>query len=660
MPHLPILGINHDPFRRRPAGIIEGHTRYVTDLGDGTVTVSPCQMGPSTTTIAVPGQPDLVLSATQGVSAIKNAAGGIDLLLSPGMRSKLEGLSRSIVPCPAIVRRANYIERQVGGGPSCGIANFLERAGQDPEIRKTFSEPITDQIWREDEGYESGSDVPGPSEGYEGQGYPEVGNSGPFHDDEGFFEGPPGPNGEETVEAILVGGVEEAAEIQAAVAAGDLTVLELLATAGTVTAGSILAVLYFHLQDNTSSRALAVVTIPKEKIHRVSKPKGDGDKLTTIQSSSATCPTATLPECNQGCKATSTAFESKETNLVGWACSEGDNKGCYCSPNQQIDEDPLDLDKRKFWLGLFNAAPEGKYAPPLSPVARDFFGPVVKAFCSEHFIRDKASGAGVIFDIFGKVIPNRRRDLLPPLWRHVQLHEPKNTKNANKLVSRAPPEKGPEAYKNFRFGLHWSPRPDKCFGVNEHDLCMSSFRQLQKTVCGTNSGGSTHNRLYKDASMNVGCGEIGWSITNEEDLDIPQQPEIGPQKCFKPYPHVDIVDKSVKDRSAHACAEWAKEFKDKWLTKDTPPLKRHSRSFVKTVENYEISWVPGCDAVQRQELEFPGAWGIERKDRGPSCAELLYKSYKDCNNGGGGGFRQVGCLKYQFHADSSRFTGDVI
>ncbi|KAM7216721.1 hypothetical protein V8F06_007831 [Rhypophila decipiens] len=652
----------------KPSGIIEGHTRYITDLGDGTVTwkdpfITWIQV--STTTIAQPETTDLVLTATKGVSVLKNANGGFNILMSPAVKSKIELLAKNVPPCPAAARRLKYIKRQ---GPSCGLVNLLEQVGQDEELRRSFVRPLTDQVWREDEGYESGSELPGPEQGYEGEGFPEVGNSGPYHqDDEGFFE----IEGEGTSESIIFSTPEQAAEIQAeldaAIATGQgLTRVELLATAGTVTAGSFLSVIYLYLQDNANLLTPAI-TIPKENVHKLTKPKqDDGDKLTTIQSSSAGCPTATdVPQCSAGCKATSTIINPQETRVVDWVCSEGSNKGCSCNPLEQINADPLLPYQLAFLRGLFpelnGPRPEAKCAPPLTPVAGEFFGKIAGAFCTSHFSRDKPSGAGLAFDIFGNLISNRRRDLIPPIGRSQQQPEPRNatttTDDSNHhIASRAPPER-PETYSKYRFGLHWHPKEGgKCRGVKEKDLCMSAFRQLQKSVCGTNSGGSTNDRLYKDASMDVGCGEMGWSITAQDD--IPQRPEVGPQKCYRPYPHSDVVGKSVQVRARDICNRWKNDLKGKTLlNKDSAPLTGFSKAFVNTNERYSVTWAQGCDVVKEQELEFPATWGT---DKGIPCAELIYNNWKDCNNKGGGGWRQVGCLRYEFHADSNRFTGDIM
>ncbi|KAM7185589.1 hypothetical protein V8F33_012332 [Rhypophila sp. PSN 637] len=637
----------------KPTGIIEGHTRYITDLGDGTVTWKDPFMTwiqVSTTTVAQPGTTDQVLTATKGVSVLKNANGGFNILMSPGVKSKIEFLAKNVTPCPAAARRLKYIKRQ---GPSCGLVNLLEQVGRDEELGRSFVRPLTDQVWREDEGYESGSEVPGPEQGYEGEGFPEVGNSGPYHpDDEGFFES----EGEETRESIIFSTPEQAAEIQAeldaALATGQgLTRVEILATAGTVTAGSFLSVIYLYLQDNTNL-LIPAITIPKENVHKLTKPtQDDGDKLPTIQTSSASCPTATeVPQCSAGCKATSTVINPQETNVVDWVCSEGSSKGCSCNPPEEIFADPLLPYHCAFLRGMFpelnGPRPEAKCATPLTPVASEFFGKIAGAFCANHFSRDKPSGAGLAFDIFGNLIPHRgRRDLVPPI---------------SCIAARAPPKR-PETYSKYRFGLHWHPQAGgggKCQGVNEKDLCMSAFRQLQKSVCGTNNGGSTNDRLYKDASMDVGCGEMGWSITSKDD-DIPQRPEVAPQQCYRPYAHSDVVGKSVQVRARDICNRWKNDLKGKTLlNKDSKPLTGFSNALlIKTNERYSVSWAQGCDVVKEQELEFPATWGT---DKGISCADLIYNNWKDCNNKGGGGWRQVGCLRYEFHADSNRFTGDIM
>lgn len=95
------------------------------------------------------------------MSAVKNAAGGIDILLTPAVIAKLESLAAQVPPCPGKKIR----KRQ---GPACGLAAYEQLVGADEELQGTFARPLTDQVWAEiDEGYE-GSPEDNPA--WEGDG----------------------------------------------------------------------------------------------------------------------------------------------------------------------------------------------------------------------------------------------------------------------------------------------------------------------------------------------------------------------------------------------------------------------------------------------------------------------------------------------------------
>jgi hypothetical protein len=69
---------------------------------------------------------------------------------------------------------------------------------------------------------------------------------------------------------------------------------------------------------------------------------------------------------------------------------------------------------------------------------------------------------------------------------------------------------------------------------------------------------------------------------------------------------------------------------------------------VEVTHYYSVRWVEGCiTTVARQNVVYPlhpfGVWSET-----PACRDVLYSSYSSCNNGGVGGFTQVGCLMYEY------------
>ena len=225
---------------------------------------------------------------TKGVSAHKNEGGGLDILLSPAVKAKLEAIAKEVTPC-AKKRRRNLRKRQ--GGPACGLADFVQRVGADEELQGSFAEPLTDQVWSEvDSGY--GSDDPSEDPGWEGDGDAPgeefEGDDGYFSDDDsGFFEGEEAGEGEGTLESIVFSSEEEAAAIGAALSGEEAAAAAAVWGGSTVTAGSFLAWLWGTLKEG---KELAYAQqIPKESIHRVTKTKDEDETTTTADS----CPTPT-------------------------------------------------------------------------------------------------------------------------------------------------------------------------------------------------------------------------------------------------------------------------------------------------------------------------------------------------------------------------------
>ncbi|KAK3315943.1 hypothetical protein B0H66DRAFT_274016 [Apodospora peruviana] len=526
------VGVAPLPKESLKASLREGHTKYLTELEGTTSWVGP---DPTWLEVKTSTINDKVVTATQGVSVIKNPEGGLSALFSKGVMTKLKSILAEVTPCGGARRRRVGLGKR---GGACGLPDFIERVNADPELSETFSEQFTDQVWGEmvDEGLGGDPGGIGTGEiqpGWEGEGVPEdVYHGGPAHEDEGFYEDESGwfdaaPEGEgegavEMVETIVFGTAEEAAAIEGAAAAGGAVAVE---AGGTATAGSFIAVIYKALEGAKGGAKEEIrpedllVGIPKENIHKIHKEKNKGDdkQKTSTSSSEESCPTQTeMPECGgKGCSPTSSA-DPKATDFVHWACSEGDTKGCPCNPAVDTTIDLFSWTNQLAMWSALDAAHDREVKPRFkcaegnaSPVASKYFGAVSKAFCSKHFNRDQESGTGVVFDIHGNEIPHRRR--------------------ARSIGTRSPPEKGPEAYEAYQFQLRWTPSDmgGKCRGVDEQNLCQDAFDQLQNSQCGINHG-SPNDRLWAEAAADVNCGEVGWKV-NKEAENIPPPPP-GPQK----------------------------------------------------------------------------------------------------------------------------------
>lgn len=138
------IGIN-PPGAEPTIANIEGHTKYLTLDGGSTKWIGPdpSYISIKTTTTTDSAGQTAVATVTKGVEASKNADGSLDILLSPAIIEKLQGIHAEVVPCAAKRRRSHLGRR---GGPACGVADFVQRVGADAELQDTFAQPMNDQV----------------------------------------------------------------------------------------------------------------------------------------------------------------------------------------------------------------------------------------------------------------------------------------------------------------------------------------------------------------------------------------------------------------------------------------------------------------------------------------------------------------------------------
>ncbi|RYP49893.1 hypothetical protein DL769_011025 [Monosporascus sp. CRB-8-3] len=630
------IGINPPGAEPTPANI-EGHTKYLTEENGSTkwIGVDPVNIAVTTTTSTKKGGEVAVATITKGVSASKNAAGGLDILLSPAVKAKLEAIAKEVTPCSAKRRRQsrNHNRR---GGPSCGLADFVQRVGADSELQESFAEPLTDQVWNEiDEGYESGD--PGLDGGWEGDGgehFPGE-DEGYFSDDgEGFFEGAEGAEGESTAETVVFSSEEEAVAIGEALSGGDAAANAAVWGGSTLTAGSFLARIWGHLRDGKGIPNAN--SIPKESIHKVTK-----TKTSTSTTSASSCPTGSPPECGDECNPTSVTIDNpKVTGLVNWVCSEGRTKGCTCDPKV---EDRISVFDPNFHQAVLDAMEEIAEEPEepkeptiecpggISNVPSEFFlDKTSKGFCEEVMKDLGAELLPTAYDIDGNKIPI------------LKLANQKAAEAKRALLKRSPPENS-DNYLDYQFFLSYSPEDGECL-VPEEDLCRNAWEPLVKSNCGNNHG-SAGNRMFIDASIDVGCGKFTWHV--EKPAEPLPAPSLGNRDCHAEHSHYDVHDGQQDSWSLSGCRMFAA---GKTMKAGDPEIYWHPVGFpgadTDYHQNYEISWIDGCQtSATEQSVEFP----IEA-DQSISCASLMRENYLNCNNGGAGGSIDAGCLRYDFYA----------
>ncbi|KAH0439391.1 hypothetical protein CcaCcLH18_02868 [Colletotrichum camelliae] len=624
------IGINPPGPEPTPVNI-EAHTSYLTEEGGTTkwIGVDPNYIAVTVVTTTKKGGETAVATITKGVSAAKNGAGGLSILLSPAVKSKLEAIAKQVTPCAGKRRRQN---RKRQGGPSCGLADFVQRVGADAELQGSFAEPLTDQVWDQiDEGYES--DDPMQDGGWEGDGgdHPAGEDEGYFSDDgEGFFEG--AEEGE--LETLVFSSEEEAVAIGEALSGADAAANVAIWGGSTVTAGSFLA--WIWAQASAGNGISNAQEIPAESIHKVTKTKTSS---TTTTTSSASCPTGNPPSCD-GCQPTSVEVkEAKATGVVNWVCSEakGNTKGCTCDPKV---EDAITIFEVNYYQAILEAFDDLSKSPEQpriecpggpSDVPSEFFvNKTSSSFCEEVMkdLGKEVTDAATAYDINGNRIP-----ILKLAKVAGEAGESKRS-----LFARSPPESS-DNYLDYRFYMSYKPGSRDCV-VPKEDLCRNAYTELVKSNCGTNHG-SAGDRMFYDASVDVGCGKFTWKVEKPEEA--PPAPTLGERVCHDKHSQYDVHDGQQDGWSSNGCRWFAAGKTMKAGDKEVywhpigPGADYH--------QNYKISWIDGCEtSVAEQNLDSP----IEG-DTGVTCASLMRANYKSCNNGGAGGYRDAGCLRYDFY-----------
>lgn len=69
---------------------------------------------------------------------------------------------------------------------------------------------------------------------------------------------------------------------------------------------------------------------------------------------------------------------------------------------------------------------------------------------------------------------------------------------------------------------------------------------------------------------------------------------------------------------------------------------------------YSISWVKGCQGKKQNPWTPVGDQKFPDGGDQVTCTRLMRKDYTDCYNGGVGGKRDAGCLRYEFKAEYTK------
>ncbi|CCC05490.1 hypothetical protein SMACR_09287 [Sordaria macrospora] len=237
-------------------------------------------------------------------------------------------------------------------------------------------------------------------------------------------------------------------------------------------------------------------------------------------------------------------------------------------------------------------------------------------FCSE-VERQPASSRSWIVDTKGNQIP---------LLKKVKAAKPASSLDldSSSSINKRTPPTTPDTYRDYRVSLQWKPSSSSSCPMR----CADAYRAIADSPLILLPGGSPDS------------GGTPLALQNQQCYSESQWPK-----------HGDVNEVSVKEAAKAAC-------NGKYITRMPQKMGKDSEAW-EDVHTWRrsgmplkmrVEWKEGCvlaaGGVAEQEPRRPlGEKGVDGKD---GCYELFYNNWRNCNNGGVGGFRQVGCLVYSF------------
>ena len=238
----------------------------------------------------------------------KNAEGGLDVLLSPAVKAKLEAIAKNVRPCGKIRRGQNWHSKRQNG-ELCGPRQYLHDVAEDAELRSTFDPAVSDQshheldedLFEDDptddsswdgDGSSDDSDVDwadDPSEPADGSPGEPADQGNYAQDEQGFYPVEEGPGSQDISVGHVIASEKDAEALGLALSGTDVAWV-----GGTILGGSLLIYLFSAAR---SEKGLShAYEIPASSIQLVTKTR---TKTTSQQSSTSSttsaCPTASPP-----------------------------------------------------------------------------------------------------------------------------------------------------------------------------------------------------------------------------------------------------------------------------------------------------------------------------------------------------------------------------
>ncbi|KAM0280464.1 hypothetical protein ACHAQH_004043 [Verticillium albo-atrum] len=318
----------------------------------------------------------------------------------------------------------------------------------------------------------------------------------------------------------------------------------------------------------------------------------------------------------------------------------GDLKDCPCSSQQHTFNNVADPDRQEFQKkvggqisGILSPIPDEK-RPECPIVVTQMQGNIFSSpqnNVHNHFC------SGWVKENEHKMTVNAKGENVNP--------EPH-------LERRTPPP-NPDSYKDWRFDLSFKPGE----GGECKMGCDEAYEKIEG-YCTSNAGGVY---LYEKGSYDVDCGVFDYKVYKTEPPAPPPTTELREfdQVCYKKsdFDSRGGPDDWINYYSAFACAgsglqEQAIKKGDKstfiqWTTR-TNDIRYQ----------YNVWWVDGCTLANDGPSEVLAANPLMVSDPGHvACQTSLTRNWKDCkdkeDNGGIGGYIQIGCLMYELKTDEN-------
>ncbi|PLN86921.1 hypothetical protein BDW42DRAFT_182290 [Aspergillus taichungensis] len=203
-----------------------------------------------------------------------------------------------------------------------------------------------------------------------------------------------------------------------------------------------------------------------------------------------------------------------------------------------------------------------------------------------------------------------------------------------------------DKYKGYKFHFEGSNSP----GCKPD--CKATFERIAPKCQGLDS-----HSIQPSGNADFGCGSsYSYKIKppSESPPETPPHNKLGELHCHGADDfgdHADIDPDWQNQYTGWACGGSAR--KESIMDENSDPVVSQTMTN-NAPYYYSISWIKGCRGEKQSpyaplgDYKFPGS-----KDQ-VTCMNLMRRNWKECINGGVGGWRDAGCLRYEFKAEYTK------